>query len=81
MGGGIPCSIKEAENCVRIHICAQNANTSTGICGSKGITTAPNAVQRWMVMRMDNRKPIAYAVDADTIHIMWILWERKDNER
>ena len=29
---------------------------------------------------MDNREPIAYAVDADTGRIIWILWERKDND-
>ena len=44
------------------------------------LTTAPTAVQRWMVMGMLNKDVIAYAVDADTGHITWVIYgERKDN--
>jgi len=46
--------MKEMERWLRIHIYARNANTFTGMCGSKVITTAQTAVQRWMVMGMDN---------------------------
>lgn len=29
---------------------------------------------------MHNKKPVAYAVDADTGRITWVLYERKEKE-
>lgn len=29
---------------------------------------------------MNNKKIVAYAIDADTGRITWILWGRKDND-
>ena len=38
-----------------------------------------NGIERWMVMGMPNKEVIAYAVDADTGHITWVVYgERKD---
>jgi hypothetical protein len=30
---------------------------------------------------MNNKKPIAYAIDADTGKITWVLYERRTDER